>query len=1494
MTPRTLLRLSPLLLVLAASDAVATAPDTGACCVQSTSRLDNILNPTVGSDENFFATTGGAPNVLLVLDNSGSMNDWAVSWPTARGCRSQGTTGHGTWGLGYDADTAYRGLITGITAQNNATEDPDWFTRTKFYNFDPDHSLGHNFAGASTATIYATAAASCTAAGAASGTDATTCVSCLATDGYYVYDSSHAAASGNYLNYAPPKDVGAMLVLSHLVFDVREVRMGVMTMADWSNNPSANCWAGSCLCKFQDFGPSCDKSYPLDQSAVQNSRNAILNKMNSNYSWGACNTPLTGSMYAAANWFRSTSPEGFPSGWPTSTAMSEDTTGGSTAKRSICQACGFNAIIFITDGNPNTDNLISLPAALTDSDYQVTDCTGSDCGNHMDEVAKWLWNNDVRADWGGPQKVATYTIGLAVDANATGLLTSAAKAGGGSYFGATSAAELNQRIMDILTDIVARNYTFATTAVASVQTSGTGLQAIMPRLLPLTAQPWIGTMYRFEQFNEFVTNVDKNTDGDKADVFTVDSAGDIVSENDDGVFVKTVAATGALTGTPATPYWEANKQLKTMGHAARHIWTVRDSTNDGAFTSDDTTTEFTVANWSTLAPYLGIVGTAYCPLASGDPGTLLTSLRLTPQLAAVPLGLTLSATPTQAELDQLCVRALISYVRGMDLADENGNSILTDTRPSVLADIYHSSPVDVVPPVDTFLCDLGLHNQCTRTLYAESLPTAATPLASTSETETCTGTQTRKAYESYRFANRKRDKTVLVGSNDGLLHAFHNGAATEVCTSATPVITYDKGTGNEQWAFISPDLLPRLQDYALGHIYGVDGDTMVRDVWADGSGSTAANDQKENDEYHTVAIASEGRGGTHYFAVEVVWDASKQHLDTKPKFLWMYPQPCSRESETFGKTFMALSPKPPPIGPVLIKKTADVITAASGITRYGVPTLETWVVALSGGWSPALEKGRGVYLVDAYRGAINGNSDNLWFKAEYTPAATGEQLAPLASMTHSITAPVALADYGSNTDVMQDGFFDTFAVGDTAGQMWVGRMFAPGIIDSTTKHVTNWAVGRAFEMDRDGVITGTDEDSTASNAKSVANQGPFHYLPSIAVDPLNHGLRFFLGSGNRYALLEDQAGVCRFDNPLACSKYKCAEVKTIYTMDKVGLTITKDETHWKSRAYEHSKLDTAVSSKTACGTAGGVAVTAAISYSKTGDCNYTSGADYTATNPHLVSAQCGLNADGSIFTCQRTDTNVNLLGDLLDATRVDTTGLGKNRYFGFWGYGGTTARTFDESLTTVDATAVKKTAKQYDTARLSDRAVVGGVATSGDLLDVTGVTCNATGCTNVPAATTGGTYGWFYEYANLNEKTASGSAVLASCTLWSNIAPGVGTGTTTCGGTITTASRLFQGDFRTGYPNCAASYYSSGTNTWSRYVQRSVVAPPPEPTVTVQISTTGQVKYSAMIVEPGKPQATSQDITLGQDVLQSVYELPVSRGLHACRHGAAANCVTVP
>src|SRR5690606_20617209 len=100
-------------------------------------------------------------------------------------------------------------------------------------------------------------------------------------------------------------------------------------------------------------------------------------------------------------------------------------------------------------------------------------------------------------------------------------------------------------------------------------------------------------------------------------------------------------------------------------HAGRSIYTVIDDSgplglSDGALTHHDSMVEFSESKVSTLLPYLGIQGNGFCPSAS-DPlriGTLLNKAGISLDDLLSLLGVSLTS-PTQAELDEACARALI-------------------------------------------------------------------------------------------------------------------------------------------------------------------------------------------------------------------------------------------------------------------------------------------------------------------------------------------------------------------------------------------------------------------------------------------------------------------------------------------------------------------------------------------------------------------------------------------------------------------------------------------------------------------------------------------------------------------------------------------------------------------------------------------------------------------------------------------------------------------
>lgn len=1600
----TLNRFSGVLLVAAVSLAPVAAEaaiDTGACCVQRTSYLDSLINPTKGSDEEFFSSGGGKPNVLFIIDTSCSMNAWPENWPTTEGCDHPDFAG-----AGFEPGADYKGIIKSIDG-GVLIENPNWYPDTRVYaaagstSYMSPPAIGNNLAGSpggvqwnnrddacNDTSLVPNLTLACSAsrqnpvsgttcnpgytynsgfsgtqkccpnaAYTAPGPDTTKrerCKACIRDHGYYVKDNDERAASGKFLKFYSPRDVSAMMVLSQLAAEVRDVRLSIMTFHPPQGiTSSERCWDNNYACMWKKPDDACAVT---TEASVIAERNGILRDLQTSgtmFTWGN-NTPLANSLWAANYFLRGTSPSDAFSNMfgmhPTpanTSATNWFRNANSTASKPICNGCSFNAIVILTDGDPN-ETEYGFPAKVS-ARYSADGGTSSTCpantgvcNSSLDEIASYFWEQpdwndtsaanrekDLRPDYLLKQRVATYTIGFATGNDANKLLNSTAVAGHGSYYPAKSAATIVNVLNQILDDIVSRNNSFASASVASVQTGASSTPAVLARVLPRAGETWKGRLWRFNQFNEFVENRDLNGDGDLADIFTVDSAPDlpdggrgetaanIIVEDSSGEFIR------QSTGNPAQPYWEANGVLSDGGttgasvtaalvSTSRNVWTLLDIDNDGAFTDADADGgmvqfKFTGAGEVNaagtelkLASYMGLRGSPYCP-SSSNRGSLIDRIGVSDADIISLTKLTgLSSTTitnlTGDERARICVRLMMLWANGYDLLDSNKDGLRNQLRPDVLGDVFHSSPINVEPPIEPFLCDLGLSTQCARTIYAAALsgevPTRQSAAAAVTPAgaSVCSASRSLAPYQAWQAKYSARQKVILVGANDGMVHAFDNGNYVDTksqCPGGVLLPSYDNGTGKEIWAFIPPDQLPRLPSQVFEHQYMIDGDVMVRDVWNDDNN----NGIKDHNEFHTLAVVAEGRGGNHYIALELLFDDSSgaPRLASKPGFRWMYPQPCSEEAATFGKTLLSLSPKAPPIGPVWMSPDS-----ARGLVKddvSGRDRVERWVVGVPGGWSPGLERGRGVYLLDAYRGKLPGRRDNLWWKFEFK-----ENAAIHKEAKFSVTAPLALVDYGGNgQQPVQDGFFDTAIWGDTGGQVWVARMDTPATFDNSTHLINNWPVARTFEMDRDGVVppaTASLEpdggvEALATDAKLFANKQPFYYLPSVAIEPGSNRMRVFMGTGNRYALLENKAGMCRFDNLGACSKYGCSDPRARYRFRDGVVSINKMEMNWKAKRFEKAKLEETISvpgttvslnNSDACNTD----VTAEMQIFHTGACWGTPNRDINESSYTCKKTT----VDGAdSFTCSAATPpdREGHLDDLFPYEDLDATGIGNNRFIGFWAYGG--AQT-DGGLRTFGGDG--GLASDFDQRRITDRSA--SVTGFGELTDVTKVNCTPLGCDG--GAPQNG-FGWVIDYNNIERKTATGGAVIASCVLWSDLAPTGGDGGT-CGAAVVPASSLYQADFITGQPNCAAGFLSADGGVYVRSVQRAIVAPPPEPASVVQVSKTGQIKYSAMIVEPGQNQATTVDVSAGQDILQVVYELPISRAMHNCRHTQDGNCVVAP
>lgn len=286
---------------------------------------------------------------------------------------------------------------------------------------------------------------------------------------------------------------------------------------------------------------------------------------------------------------------------------------------------------------------------------------------------------------------------------------------------------------------------------------------------------------------------------------------------------------------------------------------------------------------------------------------------------------------------------IINHIRGIDAYDINGNGNFTEGRAWKLGDIFHSNAVIVGSPNANFQ-DVGFSGS-----------------------------------GGFYVTNKDRTKIILVGANDGMLHAFNTG------------------TGVEEWAFIPPIVLKTLQLMPSTHTYYIDASPKVSDVWIY---SDPTDTSKDTDEWRTILICGLRKGGKQYFALDIT--------DTlNPIFLWEFPR--SNDAATLAKVGQSWSD--PAMGKVKVEQGGELY--------------ERWVAFIGGGLDPNETKtvsasiGRAFFVIDIKTGEI------IW-EYSYDPSATDQR----RFMTYSFPAPPTPVDTGGN------GYVDKVYIGDLGGQMW--------------------------------------------------------------------------------------------------------------------------------------------------------------------------------------------------------------------------------------------------------------------------------------------------------------------------------------------------------------------------------------------------------------------------------------------------------------------------
>ncbi len=400
--------------------------------------------------------------------------------------------------------------------------------------------------------------------------------------------------------------------------------------------------------------------------------------------------------------------------------------------------CGPVFVLILTDGTPQND---------TDANQRIKDLTGkiTSCGiypafeqpdteNCMPELAAYM-ADDLDGDiLNGKQPAYTYTIGFTTDQT---LLSDTAAAGNGEYYTANNAADLAAAFEEALKEIRATDSGLTSPAVAvdTFTRTESRSEVFFAMFKPDNKVNWPGNIKRLDISLDALT-------------------GEALLVDDNGV-AAIDAASGNIKIT-ATTVWSIDNQdgpLVTKGGVG------------GLLQARDPSSRILYSNTGT--------NEALQPFESAN-------------MTATAFGLADDAALFDyfGVADQAGLDEAIEWGKGYDVADENGDGAIDDTR-WILADMLHSKPLVV--------------NYGART---------------------------------NSFSITDPDQRIVVGTNAGFLHMFNNNDGQEdwafFAKELAPVL-------NER----------KVNAFSSQHVYGIDSTAVVhiRDLNFDGTLDSTAGDK---------------------------------------------------------------------------------------------------------------------------------------------------------------------------------------------------------------------------------------------------------------------------------------------------------------------------------------------------------------------------------------------------------------------------------------------------------------------------------------------------------------------------------------------------------------------------------------------------------------------------------------------------------------------------
>lgn len=398
---------------------------------------DTEIYGTAGNTTNNTAR----PNVMFIMDTSGSMNATVINRPTYNPSTTYSGDypvadvfnslyddddyGHNATSLEHDDSTNCEGVVTALEANGKANGNFEQY-RNNDWKTLKDGNNGK--------------------------------IRCDTGNNYWLY-------TGNYMNWFHNSGTNSGKDRLETVVDV------VKNMADSLSDINMG------LMRF-DQGTFDDDTLTTDEKygggyvdvAIENitsSKEDIKTQLNTYTHSGG--TPLTEVMYEAARYFRGEAPVYGESTQPGSNV--DDSTDGTSYKSPISAQCQKNHIILFTDGEASVDEqsntaIHNLIANMDFTDYPALNKSCSGDGGCLDELTHWLYQSDHSDSLTGNQSIITYTIGGFDLDSASLTLNSAATHGGGVFYQANNTDGLTEVLTDIFTEILSTDSTFTAPAVS--------------------------------------------------------------------------------------------------------------------------------------------------------------------------------------------------------------------------------------------------------------------------------------------------------------------------------------------------------------------------------------------------------------------------------------------------------------------------------------------------------------------------------------------------------------------------------------------------------------------------------------------------------------------------------------------------------------------------------------------------------------------------------------------------------------------------------------------------------------------------------------------------------------------------------------------------------------------------------------------------------------------------------------------------------------------